>query len=118
MPSLGSLFRQPPSSSNHPASPVCSCELQARVIFAQDPDTIRVRRIQGLEPPASGRMVSYRGYDHIYFQNLTGGRPGDDSSFEEQARAIFDRAETVLEEQDLTFHDVVRNLDLPAGNGP
>jgi enamine deaminase RidA (YjgF/YER057c/UK114 family) len=84
------------------------CELQARVFMATDEQELTVTAIDGLPAPAAGRIVSCRGYDHIYLQNLTGGAPGDGLDYAAQTAAMFDMAEAVLQDQDLTFRDVIR----------
>jgi enamine deaminase RidA (YjgF/YER057c/UK114 family) len=84
------------------------CELQARVIFADNRDEMRVREIPGLPAPAAGKIVSYRGYDHVYVHNLTGGKSGDGFSYADQMESVFEQVQEVLEAQELTFHDVIR----------
>ena len=82
-------------------------ELQARVLFATGPEAMTVRDL-GLEEPAAGKIVSYRGYDHFYLHNLTGGEPGDDLDCQEQWQRIFDGAEEILEREGSSFRDVIR----------
>lgn len=82
-------------------------ELQARVLFAEGPDPMTVRDL-GLEEPAVGKVVSFRGYDHIYVHNLIGGVPGDDLTYGEQMERLFERAVEILAGEGATFHDVIR----------
>ena len=84
------------------------CELQARVIFSQNPGAMTVRSLEGLAEPATAKVVSYLGYDHLYLHNLTGGLLGDNLSFEEQMVAVFDEAENLLAKEGMTFRDVIR----------
>jgi len=93
-----------------PCEPGVLCELQLRVIFPVpgDGEEVEVRDLEGLPAPATGKVVSSRGYDHVYLQNLTGGRPGDGLDFTGQMEQAFDQAAAVLEQENLTFRDVIR----------
>jgi enamine deaminase RidA (YjgF/YER057c/UK114 family) len=91
-----------------PLEPDVLCELQARVIIPGEGEEMTVTDIEGLPEPAAGKIVSYRGYDHIYLQNLTGGKPGDGLDYAGQMEEVFDRAEEILEREGLTFKDVIR----------
>ena len=91
-----------------PCQPGVFCELQARIILPGGDGDAAVRPVAGLPPPASGKVVSFRGYDQIYLHNLTGGHPGDGLDYAAQMERAFDLAEAVLEQERLTFRDVVR----------
>ncbi len=82
-------------------------ELQARILFAGGPEAMKVRDL-GLPEPAAGKIVSFRGYDHVYLHNLTGGAPGDGLSYREQMERVFDGAEEILGREGLSFKDVIR----------
>ena len=91
-----------------PCVPGVLCELQARVIIPTPDEEVEVRDLEGLLPPVTGKVVSYRGYHHLYLHNLTGGEPGDGRDFTAQMEEVFARAEAVLEGEGLTFRDVIR----------
>lgn len=91
-----------------PCRPGVPCELQARVIFASGADPVEVADLQGDLGKGSGRAVSCAGYDHVYLHGVTGCEAGDDSSFAPQAESVFARAAAKLEQQGLTFGDVIR----------
>jgi enamine deaminase RidA (YjgF/YER057c/UK114 family) len=91
-----------------PAEPGVLFELQALVMVPVDGEELTVRDVQGLPAPASGKVVSSRGYDHVFMQNLTGGRVGDGLSYAEQTADMFQLAARALEQEQLTFRDVVR----------
>ena len=91
-----------------PCTPGVLCELQARVLVPVEGEEMIVRDLEGLPPPAAGKMVSCRGYDHIYLHNLTGGEPGDGMEYAAQMEQVFDLAEQILEREGLTFRDVIR----------
>jgi enamine deaminase RidA (YjgF/YER057c/UK114 family) len=57
---------------------------------------------------ASGKVVEYRGIQHFYLTNLTGGEGTDNLDFISQAKDMFTQAETLLHKQGLSFRDVVR----------
>ena len=95
-------LRQPP------CTPGVLCELQARVVFSEGKEEVTVRDLDGVAAPAAGKVVSYRGYDHIYLHNLTGGTAGDGRDFHAQTEHVFARSEEILEGQGLSFTDVIR----------
>lgn len=84
------------------------CELQACVLIPVEGEKMVVRDLEGFVAPAAGKVVSCRGYDHIYLHNLTGGSPGDGMDYAGQMEVVFDLAERILEQEDLTFKDVIR----------
>lgn len=84
-------------------------ELQARVVFATDVEhDVRVRAVAGDLGAGSARLVSSRGYEHLYAHNITGGTPGDGRDYAAQMADAFGRAEALLEAHGLTFRQVVR----------
>lgn len=91
-----------------PCEPGVLCELQARVLIPEAGEELTVRPIEGLRAPATGHVISCRGYDHVHLYNLTGGQPGDDLDYAAQTAEAFDTAERVLKAEGLTFRDVVR----------
>lgn len=91
-----------------PAEPGVLCELQARVMLPREGESLTVRDVQGLPAPAAGKVVSVRGYEHVYLQNLTGGRAGDSMDYAQQTAEMFRIAERALEQEELTFRDVIR----------
>ena len=91
-----------------PCEKAVLCELQACVFIPVEAEGMVVRDLEGLVVPAVGKVVSCRGYDHIYLHNLTGGTPGDGMDYAGQIEAVFDLAEKILEQEDLTFKDVIR----------
>ena len=91
-----------------PCEPGVLCELQARVLIPVEGEEMVVHNLEGLPAPAAGKVVSYRGYDHIYLHNLTGGKPGDGMDYASQTEEVFDLAEKILEKENLTFKDVIR----------
>ncbi|MEW6749597.1 MAG: RidA family protein [Candidatus Latescibacterota bacterium] len=95
-------LRQPP------CEPGVLCELQARVVLTEQGDGVEVHDLPGLPYPATGKVISCRGNDHIYLHNLTGGTPGDGWSYARQTEDAFRLAEEVLRSQRLGFRDVIR----------
>lgn len=91
-----------------PCEPGVLCELQARLALSSEDEPVEVLEVEGLPAPAAGKIVSSRGYDHIYLHNLTGGRPGDGMDYAAQTEEMFALAERVLEQEGLTFKDVIR----------
>jgi len=97
---------QPATTYLHQPScrPGTLCELQARVIFANGPDPVQVRDLEADLGAGRGKVVSCRGYDHIYLHNLTGDKPGFGSQMEE----ILARAAAALEAEGLRFPEAIR----------
>ena len=92
-----------------PCRPGALVELQARVIFARRPDEgLVVRDLSAPLGAGSAKVVSYRGYDHIYAHNITGGEAGDGLAYGAQTESAFERAENLLQGLGLSFRDVVR----------
>ena len=91
-----------------PCEPGLLCELQARLTLSSEDGQVVVRDLAGLTAPAAGKVVSSAGYDHFYLHNLTGGVCGDGLDFAGQMEELFDQAEGVLEQEGLTFKDVIR----------
>ena len=91
-----------------PCEPGVLCELQAQLVLSSEEESVEVREVEGLPAPAAGKIVSSQGYDHVYLHNLTGGQYGDGMDYTSQTEEVFDLAEDVLEQQGLTFKDVVR----------
>lgn len=91
-----------------PCEPGVVCELQARVLIPDPGEELTIRPIEGLRAPASGHVISCRGYDHVHLYNLTGGQPGDGMEYAAQTAEVFETAEAVLEGEGMTFRDVVR----------
>ncbi len=84
-------------------------ELQARVIFASQPHhEVRIQSLDVDLGAGVARLVSYRGYDHLYVHNITGGEAGDGLDYAAQTKSVFERAEKLLESLGLSFRDVVR----------
>jgi enamine deaminase RidA (YjgF/YER057c/UK114 family) len=94
-------LHQPPCGSG------ADLELQARVLFAAGPDAMTVRDL-GLPEPAAGKIVSFRGYEHVYLHNLSGGVPRDGLSYRQQMERVFDGADRVLTRLGMSFQDVIR----------
>lgn len=101
-PPATTYLHQPPCESG------VLCELQARLALPSADSPVVVRDLQGLIAPASGKVVSSAGFDHFYLHNLTGGSPGDNLDFAGQMDAVFKQAEKALEQEGLTFRDVIR----------
>jgi len=92
-----------------PCRPGTLVELQARVIFANKPgQDLVVRDLEAELGAGSAKMVSYRGYDHIYAHNITGGEAGDGLSYGGQTERAFDCAQSLLQGLGLTFKEVIR----------
>jgi enamine deaminase RidA (YjgF/YER057c/UK114 family) len=102
----GTLIQQPPTR------PGQLFELQALAIPGGGAGG---RGIARLPPGVSGTVVRSRGGAiRIYLSNLTGGVPGDNLPFAIQAASMFQRAETLLARERLSFQEVVRTwLYLP-----
>lgn len=91
-----------------PATPGVLGELQCLVMVPLADEPLNVRDLTGLPAPAAGKVVSARGYDHIFMQNITGGHFGDGMDYAGQAEDMFHIAERVLKQEHLTFRDVIR----------
>ena len=92
-----------------PCRPGALVEFQARVIFANKPgQDLVVRDLDADLGAGSAKMVSYRGYDHVYAHNITGGEAGDGLAYGGQTERAFDWAEGLLQGLGLTFKDVIR----------
>lgn len=91
-----------------PPDPAQLCEIQAGATLVRDRFVRQVRSIA--EPPArvSGKIVDIDGVRTLYLGNVTGGWSGDGMGFQEQAAAMFRRAEACLRREGMTFKDVVR----------
>lgn len=108
-------IQQPPCPSD------TLCELQARVIFASGGEGIEVRTLAGVNSPAAGKVVSYRDYDQVFLQSLTGSQRDDMSGLTAQLESALIQAEVLLAQGNMTFRDVVRTwiylADVEADNG-
>lgn len=92
-----------------PCHPGRLCEIQAYAMFPKKDTEMKVRTINGTPGLASGKVVEYRGYRHLYLMNLMGGDgPGDGMDFSAQARDMFSRAEKYLQREGLSFRNVIR----------
>jgi enamine deaminase RidA (YjgF/YER057c/UK114 family) len=102
LPPATTFVQQPPL---HPGS---KCEIQAYALLGSGPRPIGVRGLCGLPVGVSGRVVEQEGIKSIFISGITGGIPGDDLSFAEQASSAFALAESSLLNEGFTFRDVVR----------
>jgi len=91
-----------------PATPGVRCELQARVISPIAGEPLVVRDVAGLAPPAAGKVVSARGYEHVFLRNITGGVAGDGMGYAEQTAAMFAQAAAALARERLGLRDMIR----------
>jgi enamine deaminase RidA (YjgF/YER057c/UK114 family) len=91
-----------------PALPGQLCELQAFALVSGDGPPLALRRLDGLPDEASGRVVEAGDLRHVFLANITGGRSGDAMDFPGQAASLFEKAESILAGEGLTFRDVVR----------
>jgi enamine deaminase RidA (YjgF/YER057c/UK114 family) len=91
-----------------PVDPERMCEIQASATLPRRGFVRRMRAIA--EPPAlaSGMLLEIGGARTLFLGNVTGGRAGDGMGFEEQAAAMFRRAEACLRREGMSFRDVVR----------
>jgi enamine deaminase RidA (YjgF/YER057c/UK114 family) len=87
-----------------PCRPGAWCELQARVIFANGADPLVVRPLHADLGQGTGRVVSYRDYDHFFLHNVT----GEAGPFPVQAGQVFSRAAAALNQEELRFADTIR----------
>ena len=91
-----------------PAAPGQLCEVQALVLLPAGNARFHSRRIEGLPAEASGRIVEAGGARQLFVAGICGGLEGDGLGFPAQARSMFERGETCLQGEGLSFRDVVR----------
>lgn len=105
--------QQPPCPSEQ------RLELQARVLYASRAGhDVRLQSLAAELGAGQARRVSSQGYEHYYAHNITGGETGDGLDAAAQMADVFERAQSLLMAQGLTFRDVIRTwLYLPDMEG-
>jgi enamine deaminase RidA (YjgF/YER057c/UK114 family) len=91
-----------------PARPGQDLEIQAYAVIPTTPSAFRVRSIADPPPGVTGNVVEIGDLRHVYIGNITGEAQGDGGDRRREATSMFERAETCLNREGLTFRDVVR----------